>query len=159
MEEFNIKEVKVRRTLEGTLFEVAFLILAIVVWAFVIWAVNRAPDIVPTHFGLDGHVDAYGSPKSFLIPCVILTGAGALLLVGAYFPRFVNVPGGISNLNQCVLAIRMMRILSIMMLLLVFSITLSSLVLSSHSPFPVIMTTVCIVAVALLFTFLIFRAK
>ena len=53
--QFNIKEVKVHRTLEGTIFETVFTIMAIVVWGLIILMLNQAPDIVPTHFDASGN--------------------------------------------------------------------------------------------------------
>ena len=46
---FDIKKVRVHRTLEGTVFEAVFAIVAIIVWELIIWLIHQAPDIVPTH--------------------------------------------------------------------------------------------------------------
>ena len=43
----NQDQIKVYRTTEGTIFEVATVILAIIVWGLIIWFVNQAPDIIP----------------------------------------------------------------------------------------------------------------
>ena len=69
---FNLKEVKVHRTLEATIFEIAFVIVAIIVWGIIIWMIQQAPDIVPTHFDASGKPNAYGSPSGIIIPCIIL---------------------------------------------------------------------------------------
>lgn len=45
------------------------------------WVWDKLPESVPTHFGLDGKPDAYGSKLSFLIPVIVLMGAGLV----AYF--------------------------------------------------------------------------
>ena len=70
MEKNNIK---VYRTVEGTIFEVAFLILAIIVWGLIIWFVKQAPYIVPTHFDASGNPNAWGSPTGIIVPCSIIT--------------------------------------------------------------------------------------
>lgn len=71
--QFDIKKVQVHRTTEGTVFEVAFVILAIIVWGLITWMIHRAPDIVPTHFDAFGKPNAYGSPSGIIIPCIVLT--------------------------------------------------------------------------------------
>ena len=48
------EDIKVYRTKEGTIFEVAFLILALIVWGLIIWFIKQAPDVVPTHFDASG---------------------------------------------------------------------------------------------------------
>ena len=97
---FDLKSVKVHRTTEGTVFEVAFVILAIIVWGLIIWMIHRAPDIVPTHFDASGKPNAYGSPTGLLIPCIILTIGAVVCMVCAYFPRHINMPFEIRNIRQ-----------------------------------------------------------
>ena len=80
------EDIKVYRTKEGTIFEVAFLILALVVWGLIIWFVKQAPDVVPTHFDASGNPNAWGSPLGIVIPCGIITISGAALLILCYFP-------------------------------------------------------------------------
>ena len=48
-------KIKVNRTLEGTIFEFVFLVVLIAVWVFIIIALQKAPDVVPTHFDGAGH--------------------------------------------------------------------------------------------------------
>ena len=77
---FDIKKVKVYRTKEATVFEIVFVLMAIIVWALIISMVYRAPDIVPTHFDASGKPNAYGSPVSVTFPCMLLTiGAPSFL--------------------------------------------------------------------------------
>ncbi len=58
---------------------VIFLVCAPFVYAAFIW--NELPERVPTHFGIDGTPDAFGSKSSALIPIVILMTVG----LGIYF--------------------------------------------------------------------------
>ena len=67
------EDIKVYRTKEGTIFEVAFLILALIVWGLIIWFIKQAPDVVPTHFDASGNPNAWGSPLGIVIPCGIIT--------------------------------------------------------------------------------------
>ena len=80
----NSKEkVKVCRTTEGTVFEMVFLVLAIVVWALIILMITHAPNVVATHFDLSGRPNGYGSPWGLLFPCILVTVVGGCLLLGA----------------------------------------------------------------------------
>ena len=45
------ERIRVGRTLEGTVFELTFVVLLIIVWALLIYFLRQTPDIVPTHFG------------------------------------------------------------------------------------------------------------
>ena len=57
---FDLKTVKVHRTSEAIIFEIAFAIVAIFVWGIITWMLYRAPDIVPTHLDASGKPNAYG---------------------------------------------------------------------------------------------------
>ena len=85
--EMKKEKIKVHRTTEGTIFEVAFLVLAVVVWVLIIMMMKNAPDVVATHFDASGRPNGYGSPWGLLFPCIITTVVGACLLAAAYFPR------------------------------------------------------------------------
>ena len=47
-------KIKVYRTTEGTIFELAFLVLAVIVWVLVILLLKNAPDVIATHFDGNG---------------------------------------------------------------------------------------------------------
>ena len=105
---------EVKRTTEGTVFEVAFLLLAVVTWVIVVMLVNDAPDTIPTHFGLSGTPNSYGSKYELYFPCILTTVMGACCLAGAYFPHTVNIPGvPISNNRQAALAVRLLRVMGL----------------------------------------------
>ena len=84
---------KAERSTEGTVFELAFLSLAIVVWVAILLFYNQAPDIIPTHFGPSGAPDAYGSKAHIFFPCILITVVAAFMMAGSYFPHSVNLPG------------------------------------------------------------------
>ena len=85
-------KIEVHRTTEGTIFEVAFAILAVTVWALIIWMLSKAPDVIATHFDGNGRPNGYGSPWGLLVPCIITTVVGAGLLVVAYRPTLSTCP-------------------------------------------------------------------
>ena len=86
------QKIEVHRTTEGTIFEVAFLVLTVIVWAIIIWQVSKAPNVIATHFDMNGHPNGYGSPWGLMFPCIMTTVVGACLLAAAYFPHTINVP-------------------------------------------------------------------
>lgn len=159
MNTFDIKSVKVHRTTEGTIFEIAFAIIAIVVWGLIIWLVHQAPDIVPTHFDASGKPNAYGSPSGVMIPSIIITIVAIGLMVTAYFPRYINMPFKITNIQQVRLAIRQIRVMGITLLLMSLAIAYMMLGMGSPSPTPIIAAVVLIFLEIIIFTILIYKAK
>lgn len=160
--QFNIKEVKVHRTLEGTIFETVFAIMAIVVWGLIILMLNQAPDIVPTHFDASGKPNAYGSPTGIVIPCIIVTIAAIGLMVIAYFPRHINMPFKVTNIRQVELTIRMTRITGLIFLVLTLAIGWTSLGSINHgdpNAIPILTVVGLLFAVIIVFTILIRKAK
>ena len=157
--QFNIKEVKVHRTTEATVFEVAFAILAIIVWGIIIWMIHRAPDIVPTHFDGSGKPNAYGSPVGIIIPCVILTIGAIVCMVIAYCPRHINIPFKITNIRQVELVIRQLRVMGITFLLIPLSVVYMMLGMQSPSPAPLIAVIGLLLLEIIVFMILIYKAK
>ena len=156
MEKNNIK---VYRTTEGTIFEVAFLILAIIVWGLIIWFIKQAPDIVPTHFDASGNPNAWGSPTGIIFPCSIMTISGAAMLILCYFPTTFSLSGKHATPRNYALTIRMLRIMSLLMLLMTLAIAWTVLRLTNHSPIPIIVIVGIIILVAIINTIAIHRNK
>lgn len=160
--QFNIKDVKVHRTLEGTIFEIVFAAITIVVWGIIIWMIHKAPDIIPTHFDGSGRPNAYGSPTGILIPCIIVTIAAISMMVIAYFPRHINMPFKISNIRQVELVIRMTRITGLLFLVLTLAIGWTSLGSLNHggpSAIPILTIVGLLFVIIIVFTILIHKAK
>ena len=156
---FDIKKIKVHRTTEGTVFEVVFAIVAIVVWGIIIWLVHQAPDIVPTHFDASGKPNAYGSPIGITIPCIIVTIVAIGCMAVAYFPRFINLPVSITNIRQVELTIRSVRVAAIILLLLCLAIVYTMLGMSSPTAFPILAVIALLFVEIIGFTILIYKAK
>ena len=156
------EKIKVNRTLEGTIFEFAFLVVLIAVWVFIIIALQKAPDVVPTHFDGAGHATSYDSKYSILFATIVTSIAGVVLLGGAYFPHTINLPVRIKTPHQYLLAIRMMRVLSLVLLVLTAVIGYTSLVAGAHgepSAVPILATVGVMFAVIIIFCILIYKAK
>jgi len=159
----NKLKVKVGRTLEGTIFEIVFLVLAVLLWAFIVLLLKHAPSSVPMHYDLHGNVDGWGSPMNAVFPCLLTTVVGICLLLCAYFPHTVNIPVEVKTPRQVALVVRMVRIMALEMLLLTFCMAFSMLGSAmglSLSPLPMILVPVGIlIATGIVFIVLIYKAK
>ena len=153
------QKIKVNRTKEGSLFEITFLILAVIVWALIILMLSKAPDVIATHFDGHGRPNGYGSPWGLLVPCIITTVVGAGLLVAAYYPHLINMPVEMKNLRQYELAIRSTRIVALTLLLLTLAIPCTLLLFESPTPWPITGTIGLLIAVMTYYSVLIHRAK
>ena len=154
------EKIKVYRTLEGNIFELVFLVLMIAVWVFIIMALQKAPDVVPTHFDAAGRATSYGSKFGILFATVLTSMGGIIMLVSAYFPHTINIPVKIKTPRQYLLAIRMMRVLSLTLLALTAAIGYTSLVAYSEpSAVPILATVGVMFAVIIIFCILIYKAK
>lgn len=153
------QKIKVNRTKEGTIFELAFLVLAVVVWVVVIMMLKNAPSVIATHFDAHGNPNGYGSPWGLLVPCIITTVAGAGLLLGAYFPHALNMPVEVKTPRQYELLIRMTRIAAIIMLLLTLAIPATLLMFENPSPWPVLGMVGLLLLDIIVFCVLIHKAR
>jgi uncharacterized membrane protein len=152
-------KIKVYRTTEGTIFELAFLVLAVIVWVLVILLLKNAPDVIATHFDGNGRPNGYGSPWGLLVPCIITTVVGGGLLLGAYFPHTLNMPVNVSTPRQYELLIRMTRIMALLFLLLTLAIPATLLTSIGPSPWFILGTVGLIMLEIIVFCVLIHRAR
>lgn len=154
------EKIKVNRTLEGTIFEFAFLVVLIAVWVFIIIALQKAPNVVPTHFDAAGRATSYDSKFGILFATIFTTIGGVIMLGGAYFPHTINIPVKVKTPRQYLLAIRMMRVLSLVLLALTAVIAYTSLVdYNEPSAVPIFTTIGVMFAVIIIFCILILKAK
>ena len=146
---------KVERSTEGTVFELAFVLLAIVVWVAIVVFYNQSPDVIPTHFGPSGAPDAFGPKTRMFFPCIIITVVGACMMAGAYFPHSINLPGVcLVNERQAAWSTRLMRVLGILFLLLAGAVALD--MLRGHVLFVLIMIAI-MVLVCPVFIYFIYK--
>lgn len=156
--QFDIKEIKVHRTTEGTVFEVAFAIVAIIVWGIVAWMLYRAPAIVATHFDASGQPNAYGSPlPPVLITGIITTVVGIAMMVTAYHPHRINMPVKITNIHQAKLLIRSVRVAGITTLMM--PLMMAYMMLVHQSPLPIFLFIAVLFAEIIVFCILIHKAR
>ena len=104
--QFNIKEVKVHRTLEGTIFEIAATVIMLCTWLTVIITRQLTTN---DWIGLGG-----------------FTVAVTICLLCAYSPRHINVFDiPLRNIRQVALSIRMVRIIAIGLALMALAIAIT----------------------------------
>jgi uncharacterized membrane protein len=100
----------------------AIAILALIaIWVFPIITYNSLPDTIPSHFGLQGKADGWGSKSGiFLLPVInILLFTGLTIL--SKYPHKFNYPVKVTEENAILLynkGTRFLRILKVSVVLL-----------------------------------------
>ena len=115
--------IRMSRTKEGTIFEIACLMLNILLWIMAAWMWSKLPDTVPTHFDASGHPNQYsGKAFGLIFPCAICAFVSILIMLSVYLPS-KNISGTqITNITQMVWVARGLRIIGVLMPLLFMSI-------------------------------------
>ena len=142
---FDVKDVKVYRTKEGTMFEIAVAIVLIIAW------------VISLCF-------EWTKPLEFLgihLHTLALSLTAILLMVCAYHPRFIhfNYKGsdGFTNIRQVEIAIRMVRVFAVELAL--FVLTLNILSVRGIDMSDVIAIPFVIVVIATMLCFMFFVRK
>ena len=138
-EQFDIKKVKVYRTLEGTIFEIITAIILIVTYAVA---------IAKNYFDFDNFQGKH-------MATIVISVFSIALLVMAYYPRNISIGGKAENIRQVEISIRTIRIYAV-------KFALFCLLMVTISPDnPIIHTAfgIAIVATALISTFFLNKAK
>lgn len=70
---------------------IAITIIAVtLIWIYVIFNISKLPNLIPTHFAMDGKPNSWGSKNTILIMPIICTITSALLIGITRFPKFFN---------------------------------------------------------------------
>lgn len=144
-EKFNIEQVKVGRTREGTTMEVLAGLLLAVTWII----------------GLTKHQSASATGEGLLAKCIVFSIIVVVLLVASYFPKFFSNSHELSNMRQVLLTVRMIRVLAIEFALTVLFMVISGGLISPQYDCSWVFNIIIVVILltAILFTILIHRAK
>ena len=144
-EKFNIEQVKVGRTREGTTMEVLAILLLAVTWII----------------GLTKHQSASATGEGLLAKCIVFSIIVVVLLVASYFPKFFSNSHELSNMRQVLLTVRMIRVLAIEFALTVLFMVISGGLISPQYDCSWVFNIIIVVILltAILFTILIHRAK
>ena len=137
--EFDLKSVKVYRTLEGTIFEIITAIILVVTYAVA---------IAKNYFDFDNFQGKH-------MATIVISILSIALLVMAYYPRNISIGRKAENIRQVEISIRTIRIYAV-------KFALFCLLMVTISPDnPIIKTAfvIAIVATALISTFFLNKAK
>ena len=129
----NRPAVKVNRTLEGTIFEIVVAIILIISWVTIIMNRNNLPASFP------------------FTQCITVSVVSLGMLIAAYFPNSINMPVQITTPRQYVLAIRMVRIIGLIL-------SLMPATTYFHSMLSTVFCVGGMVVVIIIFTVLIHKA-
>ena len=130
----NRPAVKVNRTLEVTIFEIAVAAILIVSWVIIIMNRNNLPAWFP------------------LAQCIITSLVSLGMMVAAYFPNSINMPVQINTPRQYALAIRMVRIIGVIL-------SLMPVTAYFHSMLSTVFCVGGLVVVIIIFTVLLHKAR
>lgn len=130
----NRPAVKVNRTLEGTIFEIVVAAILIVSWVIIIMNRNNLPAWFP------------------LTQCIITSLVSLGMMVAAYLPNSINMPVQINTPRQYALAIRMVRIIGVIL-------SLMPVTAYFHSMLSTVFCVGGLVVVIIIFSVLIYRAR
>ena len=130
----NRPAVKVNRTLEVTIFEIAVAAILIVSWVIIIMNRNNLPAWFP------------------LAQCIITSLVSLGMMVAAYFPNSINMPVQINTPRQYALAIRMVRIIGVIL-------SLMPVTTYFHSMLSTVFCVGGLVVVIIIFTVLLHKAR
>ena len=141
-ENFNIKQVKVGRTREGTIMEALAILLLVVTWVI----------------GLTKHQFVMG--EDLLNKCIVFSIVVVMLLVVCYSPKYFNHSRQLRNMRQVLLTIRMSRVLAIEFALMTLFMVISHHLMSSQLEWILMgIIIIGILLTVLVFMILIYKAK
>lgn len=92
-------KIKLPVTLYQRILGILSLLLLLGQFLYLILRWDSLPDQVPTHFGLNGQADAYGSKGSLIFLPIIMIFIYLLMLFVEKFPEVWNVPGHVTPHN------------------------------------------------------------
>ena len=141
-EKFDIKKIKVARTIEGTILEAITVMLLIATWV-----------IALTKHQFDG-----GMQNEWLQVAIIISIAAVALLVVAYFPRYMKNAHQLRNIRQVLISVRSFRVLAVEFALMLLCNAISGGTMIGQ-PFWTSAAVAVIIITCLIFYLLVIRAK
>ncbi len=93
------------------------LLIFIIICSVIIFTSN---DIIPTHWGLSGHIDSYGKSYSVFIDLFITIFMYLLLRFIEKHPQFCNLPWSFSNQKEKAFSLIQLNLAVLNLLFLVF---------------------------------------
>ena len=139
---FDIKKIKVGRTIEGTILEAITVMLLIGTWVIA---------LIKHQFG-------GGMQNEWLQVAIIISIAAIALLVVAYFPRLMKNAHQLRNIRQVLISVRLFRVLAVEFALMILCNAISGGTMLGQ-PFWTSTAVAVIIITCLIFYLLIIRAK
>ena len=139
---FDIKKIKVGRTIEGTILEAITVMLLIGTWVI----------------ALTKHQFGGGMQNEWLQVAIIISIAAIALLVVAYFPRLMKNAHQLRNIRQVLISVRSFRVLAVEFALMILCNAISGGTMM-RQPFWTSTAVAVIIITSLIFYLLIIRAK
>ena len=139
---FDIKKIKVGRTIEGTILEAITVMLLIGTWVI----------------ALTKHQFGGGMQNEWLQVAIIISIAAIALLVVAYFPRLMKNAHQLRNIRQVLISVRLFRVLAVEFALMILCNAISGGTMIGQ-PFWTSTAVAVIIITCLIFYLFIIRAK
>ena len=97
--DFNKDDIKLKHTIGEKIIIAITLMLSVgnFVYLFMNW--SNIPDVVPTHFGVSGMANDFGSKNSLLLSPIMATLLSVGMIVLSYFPKAFNIPVTLNREN------------------------------------------------------------
>lgn len=109
---------KVNLTRVDVYFEIIAFLLLVASWLIPALMFGKLPDIIPTHFGINGKVDDWGSKASiFILPSISLIMFIGLSILNKY-PHIFNYPVKVTEENALQLYTKSSRLIRIIKLII-----------------------------------------
>jgi uncharacterized membrane protein len=86
--------------MKNNTFRLFALLLVLINAGYVFWKLPNLPDVIPTHFGMNGEIDSWGSKYTIFIPLLIQFGVSLLLDYTSRHPEKHNYPFQITDENK-----------------------------------------------------------
>jgi uncharacterized membrane protein len=75
-------------------------VLILIHAVYIFWQLPTLPDVIPTHFGINGEIDSWGSKYTILLPLLIQLLVSLLLDYTSRHPEKHNYPFQITDENR-----------------------------------------------------------
>ena len=141
-EKFDIKKIKVGRTIEGSILEAITVMFLIGTWVI----------------ALTRHQFGGGMQNDWLKVAIIISIAAIALLVVAYFPRYMKNAHQLTNIRQVLISVRSLRVLAVEFALMILCNAIAGGTMLGQ-PFWTSTAVAVIIITCLIFYLFIYRAK
>jgi len=155
-------KIKIELTGLDKLLEAIIWILIIIHWVMVLYFYPKLPESIPIHFNAHGEVDGYGSPNTLFDLPIISTITIVGMSILCRFPHIFNFPMQITPENierQYKNAIRLLRVLNLLIATLFVCITYEVIAVATNKHFVEIGWIMPVILVLIFVTLIVYFVK